>query len=242
MSASRRRAGRDPPHPVDDQLGHEVVVVADRPLREVEDGEHQLQRVRRRARAAAYDLVVDGEDRLVGVPVHRVGVEVGDVDVDAGRVEVLGERRVAEGLDPDPDLGRRRVRPQRVAEDLEHADLPALELCGIVLEPAHPERGHRPRRQRHPGPDRDPAARGQPALEALLLLADDLPFAEPLLAVDAADRTRPVARLDARRPAAAAGGRRGTRRDGRPGRRAPGCRARSGGSPRSPRGRTRPGR
>ena len=29
--------------------------------------------------------------------------------VDAGRVEVLGERRVAEGLDPDADLGRRRV-------------------------------------------------------------------------------------------------------------------------------------
>ena len=50
------RAGSTAADPVDDQLGHQVVVVAGRPLREVEDREHQLQRVRRRARAAAYHL------------------------------------------------------------------------------------------------------------------------------------------------------------------------------------------
>jgi hypothetical protein len=45
-----------------------MVVAAEAPLREVEDGEHQLERVRRRPHAPADHDAVDAELRLVGVP------------------------------------------------------------------------------------------------------------------------------------------------------------------------------
>ena len=65
-------------------------------------------------------------------------------------------------------------RAERVAEDLEHAQLAAPLLRLVVLEAAHEQRGHRARREVHPGGDLDPAAAmsgsGQPALEPLLLL------------------------------------------------------------------------
>ncbi len=126
-----------------DQLRHQMFVVAGRPLREVEDGQHQLQRVRRRAGAAAYLLVVDGEDGLASVPAHGVGVRLGHVDRHPRGGEVLGQPRVAERLDADAHLGRGRVRLHGVAEDLEHADLAALLLRRVVLEPAQPQRRHR---------------------------------------------------------------------------------------------------
>ena len=55
------------------------MVVADRPLREVEDREHQLQRVRRRARAAAYLLVVDAATKSarVVVPDFQLSLAIG---------------------------------------------------------------------------------------------------------------------------------------------------------------------
>ena len=68
--------GRVAGDPVDHEPRHQVVVVADRPLGEVVDGEHQLQRVRRRARAAADARPVHGEHRLVRVPVHGVQVRL----------------------------------------------------------------------------------------------------------------------------------------------------------------------
>ena len=125
------------------------------PLGEVEHAEHHLHRVRRRRGAAAYLLAVDAEHRLGGVPVDRVGVEVGDVDRNAGSVEVLPQRRVAERLDAHADLGRRRYGGQRAAEHLHDAELAALLLGRVVLEAAEPHRRHRPRRDRHRAADLD---------------------------------------------------------------------------------------
>ena len=78
----------------------------------------------------------------------------------------------------------------------------------------------------------------QPALEPRLLLTHQLPLREPLLAVDAADRPGPAARLDGRHPQrrrvdrATPGGRRG--------RRAPGTSRRGGRTPWSARASSRP--
>ncbi len=83
------------------------------------------------------------EDRLVGVPVDGVGVELGDVDRQPRRGEVLGQVGVADLLEPDADLGG-LTGYDVLAEDLGHADLPAL--LGLLLEAAQPERRHRARR------------------------------------------------------------------------------------------------
>ena len=111
-------------------------------------------------------------DRLVGVPVDGVGVELGDVDRQPGRGEVLGEVRVADLLEADADLGG-LARDHVLAEDLGHADLAAV--VGLLLEPAQPERRHRPRRDRHPAADLEVAAVLEVAGERRLLLADQLP-------------------------------------------------------------------
>ena len=195
MAAGRSR------DPVDHEPGHQVVVVAGRPVREVEDRDHQLHRVRRRSRAAADHRAVDGEDRLGLVPLHGVDVRLDHVDGQPRSGEVLGQRRVAERLDPDADLGRGvGDRTEVLAEDLEHAELAAPELLVVVLEAGQPQRGHRPVRELHPGGDLDAAAGGQPALEAVLLLEDGLAVGEVLLAEAAAERAGPAAGLDPREP------------------------------------------
>ena len=75
---------------VDGEGRDEVCVVADAAVREIEDGEHQLQRVRRGARTTADRGAVDEERRLAGDPLDGVRVEVGQVDREADRLEVLG--------------------------------------------------------------------------------------------------------------------------------------------------------
>lgn len=68
------------------------------------------------------------------VPLHRVGVRLGNVDRHPRRREVVGQRRVPDLLDPHPDLGGRRLgRAERVAEDLEHAQLAGPVLLRVVL-------------------------------------------------------------------------------------------------------------
>ena len=142
-------------------------------------------------------------------------MEVGDVDREPRRGEVLPQRRVAERLDADADLGRRRYGGQRPAEHLDDAELAALLLGGVVLEAAEPHRRHRPRRDRHRAADRDP-----PATMAASPRTAAAPRARSARRGTAAGRgcCRPVRstpRTGSPTRAAAAGGPRRTTRPGR---------------------------
>src|SRR5437867_512155 len=72
-------------------------------LREVEDREHQLHRVRRSALAAADRGAVDGECRRSAGPLDRVRVELPYVDRQPYRLEVLRYGGVADGLQTHAD-------------------------------------------------------------------------------------------------------------------------------------------
>ncbi len=176
-----------------------MVVVAGRPLREVEDGQHQLQGVRRRARAAAYHHVVHGEDRLGRRPSPRRTVWTSVTSIGTrGAAKSWVRAGSRNALMPTPTSadgaigGRgpcrrsRRRRARRSAAGPASSSNPLIQSAAI-------ERGERLMRAGDLRPD---LAGGQPALEPLLLLPHDLALAEPLLAVGRPDRAGPAAGLD----------------------------------------------
>jgi hypothetical protein len=145
-------------------------------------------------------LTVDEEVDPPRLPIGRVDVEVGNVDRHARYLELVGDRRIAEGVHAHAHgRGRRAaVRLQGVAEDLEDADLRAARR--LVLQPDHPHRGHRPRAEIHARADLDQPVVRRPAPVRRLELAHHHAVAERLLSDRAADRPGEHSGLDARDP------------------------------------------
>ena len=174
--AGGRRPSRPDADPVHVQGRHQVVVVAVRPLGEVEDRDHDLERVRRRRRGSDVPPRPSTLKTASGaVPVDGVGVEVRDVEVEPGCGEVLGEVGVAEGLEADCPPRPSSSRTE-LAEHLDDADLPAA-LRPVLEAASHSdaiERGE----SRHPAADLEVTSVHEEALEAGLLLADGLPVPE----------------------------------------------------------------
>lgn len=144
-------------------------------------------------------IVVDVEVDLAGSPLNGVPVVLGRVERQLADHEVFAQSRIPEPVDPAPDAGDHpaaAVDADRLAEDLDQADLPAPFRC--VFDTDQPGREHRPCGDRGPAPDLDPAEPGQEALQQRLFLGDHQPLPERLLPLGAADRTRPVARLHRR--------------------------------------------
>ena len=104
--------------------------------RELEQVHHQLHWVVQALRNVVHKSTIDEEADAVGVPARRVGVPVGGVEVDRQPHHVVAQPRVAVGLDPEAERGP--GRPDRVAEELHHADLATL-VRAVGLEPDKPQ-------------------------------------------------------------------------------------------------------
>ena len=90
-------------------------------VREVEYGDHHLHGVVRGLVDRLDVLTVDKEVHLPGPPVRGVDVELGDIDRQLRRIELVGQRRIAERVHAHAHRrGRPAVLgPQGFAEDLE---------------------------------------------------------------------------------------------------------------------------
>src|SRR6185312_11041569 len=102
--------------------------------------------------------------------------------------ELLAQRGVAERVDAAAD--RRGVAVDGVAEHLDEADLAAA--LRAVLHADHPGREHRPRPERRPALDLDPAVQRHEPARLRLLLAHHETVAERLLSLGAPDGPGPV--------------------------------------------------
>ena len=156
-SETIRTAALVPPQAVDDELRHRVAVVAHRPLREVEDREHQLHRVRRRTRrSGAPRRRRRGTSARSRRPVDRVGVEA-------------RRRRAAAAPPPSPrprpgrGTGAGRRRPRRSRAGPRRRTPPSRRsprtASGSSSSPTSQNADHRPRRHHGARPQLDePAA------------------------------------------------------------------------------------
>ena len=135
--------------------------------------DHHLHRVVRRLLHGLHVAAVDEEVDAARAP-------VGGVDVGLGRRRGLAARRRTRrvragsrnGWTPMPTAAvGRAVLGQRVAEDLEDADL--ARALGLVLEADHPDRRHRARAELHARADLQHAVARRPAPLRRLGLAHD---------------------------------------------------------------------
>jgi hypothetical protein len=166
-------------------------------FREVEYGDHHLHGVVRSLVDGLHVLTVDEEVHPPGPPISGVDVQLANIDRQLRRIELVGQRRIAERVHAHAHSRRpRAVLDQKgFAEDLEYADLAAVRR--LILQTNHPHRGHRPRPEIHPRTHLEQPVVRRPAPLGRLRLAHHQAVAERLLSDGAANRPGEHSRLNA---------------------------------------------